>query len=366
MKRKVLSLLMAAALFGSGFGMAHAGDAEENAGDEPSELTLLRPVLDALMFSEDTDTLVAEADKMNEKHVVEALVLYMAATREEPENIWAPYQAAALLARMGNPDIAQRYLRLADQRGIWFAPFMAEDDDFSAMRASEKYQDVLANAKQRYKTKAEGKVGAMSVLDPAGETVMPAGGWPVVVWLHGYGVNGDVGSRAEESSFKGIANQGAIVIGVNGTEMLANESSFRWAGPGYERTQKAVQQALTQLAGKREINRKQIYLMGFSQGSQHAGALLAQHPQDYAGALLMSPGGNQASPKSSTAKGKRIYVLNGKKEHQSNQAMTQDFRELLSKGNTLKFIQHDGGHTFPDDWKDSLPKAVRWLMSKES
>ncbi len=186
----------------------------------------------------------------------------------------------------------------------------------------------------------------------------------MVVWLHGYGVNGQLSSR--DDGYKLFADDGAVVIGINGTEMLSGEGSFRWAGPGYEGTQKAVQQALAKLAGQQKINPQRVYLMGFSQGSQHAGALLAQHPKDYAGALLISPGGNQNSPTASLAKGKRVFVVNGKTEHKSNQAMTQDFRQLLGKGNTLKFIQHEGGHSFPDDWRTSLPKAMRWLMSNES
>jgi len=106
--------------------------------------------------------------------------------------------------------------------------------------------------------------------------------------------------------------------------------------------------------------------MGFSQGSQHAGALLAQHPDDYAGALLVSPGGwRQPVPTQSSAHGKRVFVINGEQEGPANQKMSADFRALFSDGNELRSRTHEGGHVYPDDWKTSFPQAIRWMMGKD-
>ena len=255
--------------------------------------------------------------------------------------------------------LAERYLRQADERGMWFAPALADNDDFEHLRGTPFFKQVLANTQARYAKVSVGKVGAISVLPPSKGVAMPACA-PVLVWLHGYGINGHL-----DSSEQPLADAGVVLLGINGTEMRESFDSFSWTGP-YEGTHKVVQAGLEQLAARQCIDRKQVYLMGFSQGSQHAGALLAQHPDDYAGALLVSPGGwRQPVPTQSSAHGKRVFVINGEQEGPANQKMSADFRALFSDGNELRSRTHEGGHFYPDDWKTSFPQAIRWLMGKD-
>jgi predicted esterase len=320
----------------------------------------LSPVVTALLNAEDAEELMARAEKLEGTDTLQAIAVYLAASREEPEQLIAPYQVAALFARRGDNKLAERFLKEADDRGMWFGPLMASDEDFADLRQTSTYKNVLANAQQRYQKIALGKVGAISVLNPSATIPVPAACRPVVVWLHGYGVNGEV-----DEDYQPLADTGAIILGINGTEMINSVDSFRWIGPGFEGTHKAVQNGLKELAVQQCIDRKHVYLMGFSQGSQHAGALLAQHPDDYAGALLLSPGGMQPTPTTSKARGKKVFVINGKMEGPGNLQMSADFRALFSEGNEVKSITHDGGHTFPDGWRTSLPQALRWMMGGE-
>jgi hypothetical protein len=61
-----------------------------------------------------------------------------------------------------------------------------------------------------------------------------------------------------------------------------------------------------------------------------------------------------------------VFVINGNREGPGNLQMSADFRELFGEGNQVKSRTHAGGHTFPDDWRTSLPEALRWLMGNEA
>lgn len=333
----------------------HAATADEV---EDATFPVLSPVVNALINADDAQDLVKRADAMEDSNELQALALYLAASREDRAQLRAPYQVAALLARRGTDEmLALRYLREADERGLWFGPMLAEDADFADLRQTPAFQSVLANAQRRYREVAAGRVGAISVLPPSPGVVAAGACPPVVVWLHGYGINGHL-----DESDQPLADAGAVLLGINGTEMIDTFDSFRWIGPGFDGTHRAVQDGLDALSARQCIDRKRIYLMGFSQGSQHAGALLAQHPQDYAGALLVSPGGSQATPTESKARGKRVVVVNGREEGPRNLRMSEDFRRLFGEGNQVRSRTHDGGHTYPEDWQVSFPQALRWLM----
>ncbi|MGE7957879.1 alpha/beta hydrolase-fold protein [Pseudomonas sp. NPDC089530] len=336
----------------------HAGESQDA---EDIAFQALKPVVTALINASDAEELMARADTLEATDTLQAIALYLAANREDPKQMLAPYRVAALFARRGDDTLAERFLQEADARGMWFGPLLAGDEDFADLRQTATFKTVLANAQQRYKKIAPGKIGAVYVLNPSSGIPAPAACRPVVVWLHGYGINGEL-----DESYQPLADTGAIILGINGTEMIDRVNSFRWIGPGFEGTHQVVQNGLKELAAQQCIDRKRVYLMGFSQGSQHAGALLAQHPDDYAGALLLSPGGQQATPTVSKARGKRVFVINGKLEGPRNQQMSADFRKLFSNGNEVKSRTHEGGHSFPDDWSTSFPQALRWLMGSEA
>lgn len=93
-----------------------------------------------------------------------------------------------------------------------------------------------------------------------------------------------------------LTSERAIFIGINGTEKL-NEHSFRWARTETDSSHQAVQQALAKAAKNNPVNKQKVALMGFSQGALHSAHLLAKHPNDYVGALLLSAGGMQTEIK---------------------------------------------------------------------
>lgn len=335
----------------------HAADTLD---PERVEFDALSPVINALINAEDHTELMQKAEALEETNALQALTLYLAVTREHPQ-AWAAYKAASLLARRGDDDAALIYLEIAAEEGMWFARQLQENRDFDGLRETPIYREVLAYAQRRYDAVSANVVGAVgTVRVPTAASATPALCRPVVVWLHGYGSNGSLGD-----GYQPLADAGAILVGINGTEMLERRDSFRWSAPGFEQTHQAVQKGLDKVAASHCIDRKRVYLMGFSQGSLHAGALLAQHPDAYAGALLLSPGGRQPTPTTSKARGKRVVVINGESEGPRNLKMAEAFRTLFGNGNEVQSRVHEGEHEFPADWQRSLPEALRWLMKSE-
>ncbi len=320
----------------------------------------LSPVINALIQAEDNDDLIKRAGALEDTNVLQALALYLAGAREGPRSLGSvSYKIASLLARRGDGDAALLYLEIASEQGL-YPPQLIENPDFNDLRQTPTYLTVLAEAQRLRDTVSPEWAGAVGhVLYPAAErSLAPCP--PVVIWLHGYGSNGFL-----DESYQPLADTGAILVGINGTEIVDSLISFRWSAPGFEQTHQAVQKGLDKVAASHCIDRKRVYLMGFSQGSLHAGALLAQHPDAYAGALLLSPGGRQPTPTQSTARGKRVVVINGENEGPGNLEMADAFRTLFGDGNEVQSRVHEGEHEFPADWQRSLPEALRWLMESE-
>lgn len=321
-----------------------------------AEFNALSPVINAFIQAEGPVELMERAEALEDENVLQAIALYIAASRERPDSL-ASYKAASLLARRGDDEAAQIYLEIADENGVLFPLQLTENPDFDDLRQTPVYLAALAKAQRIYDAISPTLVGATGGVLHPGAGAPPAACHPVVVWLHGYGINGFM-----DEGFQPLADTGAILLGINGTELLDTHTSFRWSSDGFEQTHVAVQKQLEALAKQECIDPKRVYLMGFSQGALHGGALLAQHPEAYAGALLISPGGRQPNPTTSKARGKRVVVINGEQEGPGNLQRADAFRTLFGSGNEVQSRVHDGEHEFPDDWQRSLPAALRWMM----
>ena len=46
--------------------------------------------------------------------------LYLTLMREDGRNVWAPYQLAVSSAEKGQTELAERYLQLSADRGLWY------------------------------------------------------------------------------------------------------------------------------------------------------------------------------------------------------------------------------------------------------
>lgn len=68
--------------------------------------------------------------------------LYLTLMREDGRNVWAPYQLAVSSAEKGQTELAERYLQLSADRGLWYYYNLLEDDAFNSIQHSATYQSI--------------------------------------------------------------------------------------------------------------------------------------------------------------------------------------------------------------------------------
>ncbi|WP_335924048.1 alpha/beta hydrolase [Shewanella indica] len=338
------------------FSLSQLAQANEDKTEAGIRWQTLSPIANLYLSQANAEDFIAQGDneKSRYNNYAGALAYNLMATERDSSNIWAPYQAAATLAMLELKDQAIEMLQLADSRGLWQKIMLEEDDELNAIRDSDEYRAVLEKVKRRYPQHAK-DAGTAYIHHPHGTA--PEGGWPVLVWLSGYGTEGSNSTHMAEL----LTSERAIFIGINGTEKL-NEHSFRWARTETESSHRAVQQALALAAKTSPVNKQKVALMGFSQGALHSAHLLAKHPNDYVGALLLSAGGMQTELNTSAPAGKRLVISYGEQEHSSNLALDKQLEQFFSPGNQLQVKPHHGGHFFDDAWQQKYPDYVNFVL----
>ncbi|CAI2791921.1 Uncharacterised protein [Serratia grimesii] len=110
------------------------------AGEEPIELPVHSPL----------NAQLPRTTQSQEDKKIAAMSLYLTLMREDGRNIWAPYQLAASSAEKGQTELAERYLQLSADRGLWYYYNLLEDDAFNSIQHGSTYQSILAVTKARY------------------------------------------------------------------------------------------------------------------------------------------------------------------------------------------------------------------------
>ncbi|BAQ77135.1 putative esterase [Pseudomonas sp. Os17] len=294
-------------------------------------------------------------EKSQHDNYAGALAYYLTAARLDPKNAYAAYQAAGSLAAMNKNTRAAEFLDQARERGFWQWVILKEDDELQSLQQTPAYQKLLQAAEKNYPAKAK-DAGLAAFSIPKGKA--PAEGWPVVVWLSGFGTEGSDGidMRAD------LVGEQAVLVGINGT-LKRDEHQFMWQPHSVDSTQEAVSAALKKLEKQTRIDRSRIALMGFSQGAEHASHLIAEYPQQYSGALLLSPGGYRIPFGEPRARDKRIVIVHGAQEHESNQKLTATTQQALAPGNQVQSHEHAEGHTFQDDWRQAYPGYLKFALN---
>ena len=293
----------------------------------------------------DAQEFIDAGDKEKSEHdnMAGALAYYLTAARLDPKNAYASYQAGAALASMEKFDLAGDLLDQARERGFWQAVILRDDDELEGMKDAPAYKKLLQSAEANYAKQAK-DAGLAAFSIPEGKA--PAGGWPVVVWLAGYGTEGSKSIRMRQE----LVGERAVLVALNGT-LKRDEGQFMWQQDSVAPTEKAVAAALKNLEKQTKVDRSKIALIGFSQGAEHAAHLLAEYPQHDTGAVLLSPGGFRIPFAEQKAKDKHIVIVHGAKEHSSNLELTATTQKAFEGSNPVQSHEHPAGHTFQDDWE---------------
>lgn len=301
------------------------------------------------------------ADQMkSEGNYKRAAIAYALAIKEDESNAMAIYQLACCHALWGKADQAIQSFQRAIDAGFDDFPTAFGDDELGAVRQTNNFASQLRTIQSRYLKNAANKVGTPLVTVPTGRP--PLEGWPVIFLLHGYGDTNeaylDLAEIWSDLGFVSVALPGSIPQSSGG---------FIWSEDTSEVTHQQIQLALTSLPASARVNRKQVHLMGFSQGALHSFQAAKRYPELYRGVVALSPGGSPIEFRSAETDRppRRKYPLNVWFAYGRQEPLKPviDLLEEIShvQGWKTKTTIHNGGHTFPDNLVALLPQIAEFI-----
>ncbi len=271
------------------------------------------------------------------------------------------YELACYLARTGKADPAFYWLQVAALADGVDTDHAERDEDLATLHADPRLPEVrtyLAACNRYFETNSP----------PRTVLVLPKGyqkGTPIaaVVWLHG------LGSTPEEfvnESCQGYADAlNVAIIGVSGT-LARGPNTFVWAVDA-DRDARRVRDAVTEVSNRVTIKPGHVIALGFSQGAQVGLEIAVRNPEEYAGAIVLSPGAayhlKDVQPSPLLAR-RGFVVACGAKELPGNVQLTkQDADWLRSAKAQVREKEYPGvaAHAFPPDFRARFPEWVKFI-----
>jgi predicted esterase len=192
------------------------------------------------------------------------------------------YDLACYESRVSHLDAAIYWLERAAREEGFALTWATQDPDLARVRRDSRWPALLSYLR------AVGDYWARTVAERAKRVVprsrAPAAGFPLVIGLHGF----DGREAFFDSSYQPVADHTkTVLLALSGT-IAHGPNAFEWA-EDVARDQDRIERGLQELGKDVSIDPGHRILMGFSQGAQLAAALLAKHPDAYAGAIVFSP-----------------------------------------------------------------------------
>jgi predicted esterase len=189
----------------------------------------------------------------------------------------------------------------------------------------------------------------------------------VLVGLHGLGHRPD--GFVDEDTYQSFADElNMAIVGVSGT-VPTGRRSFVWSeDPPTDARQ--IRRALDDVSDRLTIKPGHLIAFGFSQGAQMGFEIAFQNPDEYLGAIVMSPGTtkrffrlNKLTP-SPRNRRQAFVCLCGAEEAPGNVAFTREDAEFARKAGSrveLKLYEGMDRHAFPPDFAESLVRWARFI-----
>jgi predicted esterase len=271
------------------------------------------------------------------------------------------YDLACYLARIGKTEEALYWLQVAALDEGVDSSHAEHDEDLVTLHRDARWARVrqyLAACNRYFE----------ATPNPRTELILPNGykkGTPIpaVVWMHGLGSHpGDF----VNAGCRGYADElNVAFVGVSGTQSRGPRR-YVWSEDP-EQDAKRVREALAEVKDRVTIKPGHVITMGFSQGAQMGLEIAVRYPEEYAGAIVMSPGAqshlNQAQVSPLLAR-RGFVVVCGAKEHPGNVKLTADAAAWLRAANAqVKHKPYPGmaAHSFPPDFDERFPEWVKFI-----
>jgi predicted esterase len=274
------------------------------------------------------------------------------------------YDLARFLSRSGTLDPAFYWLQVAAlEEGV--DPNDADrNEDLAALRADTRWNDVRTY------------LGACShYFEASGARhttlLLPAGyrnGTPIaaVVWLH-----------ADRSSPEEFVNESlqrhadalnVAILGVSGT-VPYGPRKFVWTMDA-DRDAKRIRDGLAEVSDRVTAKPGHVIAIGFAQGAQVGVEIAVRNPEEFAGAIALSPNGDThlQDVKPSPLLARRGFVItNGADEADGIVRLAAyDFAWLRDAKAQVRHKDYPGihDHALPLDFHARFPEWVKWIEQK--
>jgi phospholipase/carboxylesterase len=193
----------------------------------------------------------------------------------------------------------------------------------------------------------------------------------VIVGLHGIGGGPD---GFLDDSYRGFADElNMAFVAVSGP-IPFGQRSFAWSEDP-EADARQVRRALVELTDRLTIDPAHVVLYGFSEGGQMAFEIAIRCPEEFRGALAMSPGAtmplfrlNRLKP-SAGNKGQGFVLLCGAEEAFYHVEFTRADAEFAQKAGArvnAKLYKGVAQHDLPHDFARSFARWVRFIDGAKS
>ncbi|HZQ48590.1 MAG TPA: hypothetical protein VFC07_16350 [Verrucomicrobiae bacterium] len=202
-----------------------------------------------------------------------------------------------------------------------------------------------------------------------------AGPFPVALWLHGYRGYSAAGYFPGETAAamqKHADVLGAVIIGFPATTDLGDNTQQWSEEPVADHAY--IQWRLKEIGKTVKLDLSRVGLFGFSQGAMVAADLATLYPDNYMGAILMSPGG-MGRPKAAEIRKPRhekqmYFCFCGEDEQPGNVRLTKAYAKhletVLGAKVTLKLYPGISKHTRPPDFMEKFPEWMAAILKLDA
>lgn len=305
------------------------------------------------------DLFVLGRTAANEKHFKVAAITqywYVQKMRE------GRYDLASYLARSGQADPAFYWLQSAAIEEGVDAQFAARDDDLAALRADPRWEKVHGYLQECNTYFATAPIARTVVILP--ENYKETDPIAAVVWMHGFGSNPDDFVNGDAQKYADQLN--VALIGISGPKPRGPRS-FAW-NVDADKDLTRVRDALAKVGKRMTIEKGRIVLFGFSQGGQAGLEIAVRHPEEFAGAIVFSPGSRSqldaVQPAATLAKRGFVLSVNAGERPGTVQLTAADADWLKRAGAKVisKSYPDVKEHTFPADFNERFPEWVKFVL----
>ncbi|MFT7679413.1 MAG: putative esterase, partial [Planctomycetota bacterium] len=313
--------------------------AQELGTDVESGMQARIGVINQLVAGETADDFFAQGEAARDRNqIAPALIAFLTAYRMDHERFDAAFEVARLFTAWDEAELGWTWLGKSVDAGYWSESELGRDGLIASHRTRAGFGAMVARVRANYTAILPSLIGLTEVRVPEGEA--PAGGWPMLLCLHGYGTDQrDLLNLAEVGASKGFYS-----VTICGFKPVS-PGRYSWPNEG-PAIAEYIHKTLAPYRENPACNAETIYTTGFSQGGLVATYLVASDPERYRGAIPISPAGPLIVPlPKEGAPARPLFMLYGLAEGSGVKNNVTRFQGGFEQtGSRVQLVTHPAGH----------------------